>query len=142
MNRESKIWGMRWLLRKDSVSAASLLELNEGHRCSWHRHQMKYNLFFVISGKIGIVTEELGGVKKETILKDNGIFTVRPGQWHEFRIYADSVVIEIMYVEYDEGDIERKTLGGQIEVSSSSVKSRPNVPVPPSPAGGGGIQKI
>jgi mannose-6-phosphate isomerase-like protein (cupin superfamily) len=111
MNRESKIWGTRWLLRKDSVSAVSLLELNEGYRCSWHCHQMKYNLFFVMSGKIGIVTEELGGIKKETILKDNGIFTVRPGQWHEFRIYADSVVIEIMYVEYDESDITRETLG-------------------------------
>ena len=114
MQREAKVWGERWLIRKDSTHANSYLVLKKGYRCSWHRHREKYNLFVVLSGKIGIVVEELKG-KQEIILKRGECCTVKPGQWHEFRVYEDSQIIEEMYVEYSEGDIERDVVGGALD---------------------------
>jgi mannose-6-phosphate isomerase-like protein (cupin superfamily) len=67
-----------------------------------------------LSGKIGIVTEELEGVKREVILSEGDCFTIPPNRWHEFRIYEDSDVIEEMYVRYDELDIQRDKIGGII----------------------------
>lgn len=110
MERTRKVWGHRWLIRKDSTHATSYLELDKGYRCSFHRHQAKFNLFFVISGRVGIKTED-----GEVVLTDGQSFTIEPGRWHEFRVYENSEMIEEMYVSYDEGDIERKVLGGPLD---------------------------
>lgn len=109
MKRTSKIWGERWLLRQDSTHAVSYLKLKKKTRCSWHRHQQKFNLFVVLNGKVGIKTEY-----GEVILTKGQEFTVEPGMWHEFRVYENSDMIEEMYVEYDEIDIERKDLGSKL----------------------------
>jgi len=80
--------------------------------CSWHRHQTKYNLFVVLWGKIGIVTEQLDGRQVETILTQGECFTTMPGQKHKFIVYENGAMIEEMYVEYSEADIQRDNQGG------------------------------
>lgn len=110
MQRENKLWGERWLLRLDSTHANSFLIVNKGKRCSWHVHQAKSNLFVVITGKIGILTDD-----GETILGPGEEFSVPPGINHEFRAYEDSTMIEEMFVEYDESDIKRETIGGDLD---------------------------
>jgi len=112
MIREQKLWGERWLLRQDSTHANSYLKLRAGTRCSWHRHREKYNLFVVLSGKVGIVTAD-----GEVTLTVGQEFSVAPGVWHEFRAYEDSTMIEEMFVEYDDGDIERAKPGGDMETT-------------------------
>ena len=111
MIRETKVWGERWLLRTDSTHSNSYLILRAGTRCSLHRHAAKSNLFVVLSGKVGIKTED--GIVK---LGPGEECTVGPGVWHEFRVYEDSTMIEEMFVEYDESDIERKNTGGAFGV--------------------------
>jgi quercetin dioxygenase-like cupin family protein len=98
------------LVRQDSTHANSYLKLKAGTRCSWHTHQAKYNLFVVLEGRVGIRTEH-----GEIVLTAGQEFTTKPGEWHEFRVYEDSQMIEEMYVVYDEGDIMRETLGGALE---------------------------
>jgi len=112
MKREHKVWGERWLIRQDSTHAVSYLKIKTGFRCSWHKHNTKYNLFVVLKGKIGVVTEEIDGIKRESILYQGHCFSVRPEEWHEFRAYEDSEVIEEMYVSYCEQDIIRQSQGG------------------------------
>jgi len=109
MERTAKIWGERWLIRQDSTHATSYLKLKAKTRCSWHKHQAKWNKFVVIRGKVGIKTE-FG----ETILGTGNEFTVGPGVYHEFKVYEDSEMIEEMFVLYDEGDIERQNLGSKL----------------------------
>jgi len=109
MERIHKVWGERWLIRQDSTHATSYLKLKKKTRCSWHCHKAKSNVFVVLSGKVGIKTEY-----GETILGPGQEFTVRPSEWHEFKVYEDSEMIEEMYVEYDESDIERKELGSRL----------------------------
>jgi len=85
------------------------LKLKKDTRCSWHTHQAKYNLFVVIHGVVGILTEY-----GEILLHAGQEFTTSPGEWHEFRVYEDSEMIEEMYVAYDEGDIQREQLGSKL----------------------------
>lgn len=113
MKRECKVWGERWLIRKDSTHANSFLKLKRGYECSWHNHQAKFNLFVVIRGKVGIVTEQFDG-KRTTVLRDGECFTTKPGEYHKFVVLEDSEMIEEMYVEYSEGDICRANTGGRI----------------------------
>ena len=113
VTREQKIWGERWLIRKDSAHAVSYLKVRAGFRCSWHTHAQKFNLFVVLRGDFRLIIQEMD--KCFTIdLKAGESFTIRPGQWHEFRGVTDCEVIEHMYVEYDEGDITREIVGGKI----------------------------
>jgi D-lyxose ketol-isomerase len=47
-------------------------------------------------------------------------FTVPPGVTHEFRTGEwPAIIEEIAYVEYDSHDIDRKLLGGNIEVDDA-----------------------
>lgn len=110
MKRESKVWGERWVIYEDSTHTTNLLRLKKGFRCSWHKHQAKWNLFVVIQGRIGIKT-----VDGEIILGPGEEFTVAPSEWHEFRVYEDGMMIEEMYVAYDDNDIQRETIGGCIQ---------------------------
>lgn len=110
MQREKKLWGERWLLRIDSTHATSYLILKANTRCSWHVHAAKFNLFVVLTGKVGIKTED-----GETILGPGQEFMVAPGIFHEFRVYEDSTMIEEMYVAYKEEDITRKDIGGSLD---------------------------
>ena len=112
MDRERKVWGERWIIRQDSTHANSFLKLEKGYECSWHRHQTKYNLFVVLWGKIGIVTEQLDGRQVETVLTQGECFTTMPGQKHKFVVHENGAMIEEMYVEYSEADIERQNQGG------------------------------
>ena len=109
MERTLKVWGERWLVRRDSTHAISFLKLRKNTRCSWHTHQAKYNLFVVLQGKVGIKTEY-----GEVVLTEGQEFTTSPGEWHEFRVYEDSEMIEEMYVSYCDGDIQRETLGSKL----------------------------
>ncbi len=108
MERTQKIWGERWLLRQDSTHATSYLRLRKHTRCSLHRHQAKSNLFVVIRGKVGIKT-----CHGEIILGPGQEFTVEPDMPHDFRAYEDSEMIEEMFVEYREQDIDRYVVGSE-----------------------------
>lgn len=109
MERIHKVWGERWLIRQDSTHATSYLKLKAKTRCSWHCHSAKSNLFVLLSGKVGIKTGH-----GEILLLPGQEFTVYPGEWHEFKVYENSEMIEEMYVRYDESDIERKKLGSRL----------------------------
>ena len=111
MERTRKTWGEKHNIFQNSLCETSVLHLEPWKRCSWHRHQAKYNLFYVLSGKLIIKLE--GG--KANVLPGQ-IFTTRPGEWHEFQTNGEgAVIIEVMYVEYDSADIEREELGGDLK---------------------------
>lgn len=112
-----KTWGIKYNIFKNDLNEISFLELEPNRRCSWHSHSTKYNLFFVVEGEVGVKVEyDVDGGKREsgvTILKRHEFFTVRPEEWHEFQTYSQPAkLIEVMYVQYEDGDIIRKNIGG------------------------------
>lgn len=110
MERTHKSWGEKWNIFINGSSEVSVLELQPHRRCSWHRHQAKYNLFFVLSGELWIKTSEgLAAVGEKQF------FTTRPGEWHEFQTHEQpATIVEVMYVQYEAEDIERETAGGPL----------------------------
>jgi len=114
MKRECKVWGERWLIRQDSTHATSILQLKEGYECSWHSHREKYNLFVVVSGHVDIITEQFDGPALVS-LTSGECFTVKPGLKHKFQVIQAGLMVEEMYVLYNEDDIQRENLGGRIE---------------------------
>lgn len=109
MIKSLKVWGTKQVLWENSMCEIDILSLKKDTRCSWHKHQQKYNLFYLVNGSVGIRTEE-----GESILSSGELIEVQPGMFHEFRVYEDSMMIEIMYVNYDESDIERANEGGKL----------------------------
>lgn len=110
MERSRKNWGIKNNLFRNDLCEVSILELDAGQRCSWHRHRAKWNQFYVIEGSIEVSTED-----GDCRVDKGQIFTTNPVQWHEFRTpFGPAIVQEIMYVKYESEDIERQTMGGQL----------------------------
>lgn len=113
MERTHKTWGDRWNIWRNDTAEVSVLDLKANRRCSWHRHQAKYNLFFVLEGMLFIKTED--GEDGLAKVKPGQVFTTRPGEYHEFQTHQlPAKIIEVMYVKYEPGDIEREKLGGPL----------------------------
>lgn len=111
MERTHKSWGDKTNIFCNDSCEVSVLRLNPNQRCSWHKHQAKYNLFFVLEGEIFIRTD--WGISK---VRKDGIFTTRPGEYHEFQTHEKSaLIIETMYVQYEPDDIQRDRVGGPLE---------------------------
>lgn len=112
MERTRKTWGEKWNIFRNDLCEVSVLCLRPNQRCSWHRHQTKRNLFFVLDGEMWVKLDDGVSVGRSK-LERHQIFTTRPGEWHEFQTgEGKALVIEIMYVKYDPADIERGKLGG------------------------------
>ena len=111
MERTHKTWGQKWTIFKNDSCEMSLLYLNPKQRCSWHKHKSKFNQFFVVTGDINIKHE--WGI---THVAQGQCFTTKPGELHEFQsTHVPATIIEVMFVQYDDADIQREKLGGPIE---------------------------
>ncbi|MHC4748381.1 MAG: cupin domain-containing protein [Planctomycetota bacterium] len=111
MERTRKTWGEKSNIFQNNLSEVSVLYLKPWQRCSWHRHLQKYNLFYVLKGKLVLKLED-----GESEVLPGQIFTTVPGEYHEFQTRdLDTVIIEVMYVQYDANDIQRDLLGGPIQ---------------------------
>lgn len=110
MERTRKSWGEKWNIFQNDLCEVSVLYLKKNQRCSWHKHQAKFNLFFVVEGELYIKLED-----GESLLKKGQIFTTNPGEYHEFQTHLlNAQIIEIMYVWYDPEDIIRENIGGPL----------------------------
>ena len=119
MERTYKTWGQKWNIFQNDLNEVSYLDLQPNQRCSWHRHDTKSNLFFVIEGVLHVKTE--WGTAN---VAEGEIFTTRPGDWHEFQTGDSGCrVIEVMFVKYDPEDIEREKVGGPIKDKIGQCKN-------------------
>lgn len=106
-----KTWGQRHRLFENDLCEVCYLDLEPYQRCSYHFHNAKSNLFFVVTGELTVKTE-WGTV----VLGPNETFTVHPQDKHEFQTsMAPTRVVEVAYVKLDPQDIYRGLLGGPIK---------------------------
>jgi len=101
-----KCWGKNTEIFKNDSVSVNFLELVKGGVCSWHFHRHKSNTFHLVSGKVLIKTEH-----NEMILKPGNSMLVQAPLKHQFEAIEDSMMIEVMHVSYDAGDIVRETQG-------------------------------
>ena len=124
---EKKIWGWRTRVYSDGGVELYLLDVEpvEGKpvACSIHHHTMKYNRFYIISGKIGLehgvgpeVERPLDVSGAQWQLKAGEEYTVPPGDVHRFIVTEKAQIIETTWADAITEDIHRQDEGHVLEV--------------------------
>jgi mannose-6-phosphate isomerase-like protein (cupin superfamily) len=106
------LWGERVRTFSWDGGLVTILFLEPNKRCSWHKHVATWNQFTCISGEVRIKTEK----GYTTTLSPKQVFTVEPGVKHEFQTGDVSAIVEeVAFVKYDETDIQRENVGGDVK---------------------------
>ena len=109
---QGKIWGTTQCIFRHNNVEMHRIRVDAGGFCSEHRHNHKWNRFFIISGKIKITIFRENG-QDETVLTDGQCTDAYPDGYHVFEALEDTDAIEIYWVTLDPDDIERRTTGGK-----------------------------
>jgi len=113
MIREGKAWGYTTEFFRNAMVSAYHLEINKGGFCSEHRHKHKFNLFYVLSGKLEVTIWRSAQMKDVTVVEAGQATAVAPGDYHMFRGLEKTECIEVYQVLLIEPDIDRRTQGGK-----------------------------
>ena len=116
---ERKVWGLRTPIYTEDTVEAYLLDLRpvDGKAvcCSFHHHEMKWNRFFVISGRLGVEHKREDGLFR--IAVDAGqSYTVRPGDKHRFIVIEPARVVEVTWANKITEDICREDVGHVLDI--------------------------
>ena len=111
-----KVWGQTELLEVNGVLEFHRIEARKGGVCSKHKHQFKWNGFFVESGKllVRVWQDDQNGLIDETILNPGEFTQVKPGKIHQFEGLEDGVAFELYWAEFNHDDIVRRTVGSKV----------------------------
>ena len=111
--KAGKVWGQTELIFQNPFIEFHRIFVGAGGYCSTHKHDFKWNLFYVTSGKLKIkVHKNDNDLIDETILGHGEWTTVKPGEYHSFEAEDDTLAFELYYPEPLSDDIIRQTVGG------------------------------
>ena len=111
-NKAGKIWGSTELIHANGVLEFHKIDFKEGGVCSKHKHQFKWNGFYVVSGKMKIrVWQKDYDLVDETVLGPGDFTRVKPGLMHSFEGMEDGVAFELYWAEFNHDDIQRESVG-------------------------------
>ena len=110
--KAGKIWGQTELIHANGVLEFHRIDFKAGGVCSKHKHNFKWNGFYVVSGRMKIrVWQKDYDLIDETILEPGDFTTVKPGLMHTFEGLEDGVAFELYWAEFNHDDIQRETVG-------------------------------
>lgn len=96
-----KVWGSElWIANTDRY-CGKILTLNRGWQCSLHKHPIKDETFFVLSGR---VVFELDGAVYQMEAGDT--IHVPTGSLHRFTGIENAVIVEVS-THHDDADVVR-----------------------------------
>lgn len=111
MSTEQRVWGQFSNLFEDDAVKVKEIVIQPGQGISYQRHFKRSEIWFVSKGMIN-VKHSFGSPEDYIIhtLKEDEVFTVRQGEWHQAYNTTDRPchIIEIQYgEETNEDDIQR-----------------------------------
>lgn len=111
--KAGKVWGSTQLLLNKNNVEMHRIEIKDNGYCSKHKHEHKWNLFYVESGELEItVWKKSYDLCDVTVLRPGEMTAVGPGEFHQFHALSDVVAYEIYWVDLDTSDIVRESVGG------------------------------
>tara|TARA_A100001391_G_C4996388_1_gene259563 strand:+ start:230 stop:628 length:399 start_codon:yes stop_codon:yes gene_type:complete len=111
-NVAGKIWGQTELILANSSCEFHRIDFVKGGVCSKHKHEWKWNGFYVMSGEMKIrVWQKDYDLVDETILKAGDFTAVKPQLYHSFEGLQDGVAFELYWAEFRHNDIIRESVG-------------------------------
>lgn len=117
--KSGKVWGITQLVHSNSSFEFHRIEANAGGQCSKHKHQHKWNGFFVESGALKVrIWKETSSLMAgdsthidETVLGPGDFLMVKPTEYHQFEAIEDTVAFELYWAEFNHNDIKRRSSG-------------------------------
>lgn len=107
-----KVWGETQLLEANGALEFHRIETSKGGVCSKHKHEFKWNGFYVERGSLLIrVWQNDYDLIDETVLHAGDWTKVKPGVYHQFECLEDAVAFEVYWAEFNHNDIVRETVG-------------------------------
>ena len=108
-----KVWGQTELIHANGVLEFHRIDFQAGGVCSKHKHQFKWNGFYVMTGrmKVKVWQKDQQDLVDETILGPGDFTRVKPGYMHQFEGIEDGVAFELYWAEFNHDDIQRETVG-------------------------------
>jgi len=112
---QGKVWGSTTLLFKNDNFELHRITIYAGYKCSKHKHEYKYNMFYVEQGHLKIhVWKNDYKLCDTTEIVTGEITNVSPNEYHQFESVKDTIAYEIYYSKPISNDIIRETCGGKI----------------------------
>lgn len=88
------------------------IKMVRGGTCSKHKHEYKWNGFYVQEGRLLIkVWQDKYDLVDETTLGPGQYTKVPPGLFHQFHCLDDGIAYELYWTELRQDDIVRETCG-------------------------------
>jgi mannose-6-phosphate isomerase-like protein (cupin superfamily) len=114
MMKQGKIWGTTEPLLITPMIEFHRINIEPFCHCSMHKHEFKYNMFYVIEGKLDIhVRKNNYDLTDITELYQGEFTSVAPNEYHMFQSSEERVeALEIYYLNPISEDIIRETVGG------------------------------
>ena len=110
--KEGKVWGATENIFSNSSFEFHRISFKKDSECSKHKHQYKWNGFFVEQGTLLIrVWKNSYDLVDQTVLKAGDFTKVKPGEYHQFKGLDDGVAFELYWAEFNHDDIERESIG-------------------------------
>ena len=110
--KAGKVWGDTELVHANGVLEFHRINFTAGGVCSKHKHEFKWNGFFVESGRLLIrAWKNDYELTDETILEAGDFTQIKPGEFHQFEALEDSVAFELYWAEFSHNDIQRENVG-------------------------------
>lgn len=102
-----KLWGSEDVLVNSPLYCAKILRIDPGMGCSYHRHRIKDETFFVLSGEVVLKL----GERVPMLLKHGSSQHVPPMTYHSFGSESGAVMLEVS-THHEDSDVERLTESG------------------------------
>jgi len=114
---QGKVWGQTQEIFTNPNFELHRIEIKKGGYCSKHKHEHKFNAFYIEKGKLKISIYQTDyDLVDDTIAHTGDLSIVKPGMYHEFEALEDTVCYEIYWVELSNSDIERENVGGNQKI--------------------------
>ena len=112
--KAGKIWGDTESLLVTPMIEVHRINVLPHMHCSMHKHNMKWNMFYVIKGRLYIEVEKNNyDLTDVTELFQGQHTSVKPNEFHRFFTKDEPVeALEVYYLNSISEDIVRKTVGG------------------------------
>ena len=110
VNYVEKVWGYEeWIVNNHKYCGKKLV-LKKGTRCSVHKHDIKEETFYILSGKV-LMEIEYEEKRESRLMTSGDVQHIKVGMWHRFTGISDSEIIEFSTFHMDEDSIRRETSG-------------------------------
>ena len=92
-----KVWGEeQWLVNNEKYCGKRML-IKEGYYCSYHKHKIKEETFYVLDGILEVIKEG-----QYLVVKGGETLHLKPGEYHSFRALKDTTFFEFSTQHLDE----------------------------------------